>query len=183
MKPTRSAAFQQLREFLEHDIEHTLAMGHGGNYMAALVLMVGAEALSLLVDGDENDVPIKLLARNEVDKFMALDVMTALRDGIAHTYETKYVKVGAELIEMVVSWGERQHLTLRVDPLGLYVNVRTLWGDLREELGAVEARLKANAEWAGQVPKKSPGWIREATKDSRPGWEKLLQSYGKGVQP
>ena len=181
MDPTRLAVFQQLRDFLEHDMKNILAMGHGGNYTAALVLMVGAEALSLLVGGDENDVAIKLLARNDVDRSMALDVMTALRDGIAHTYETKYVKVGAQLIEMVVSWGEKPHLTLRLEPLGLYVNVRTLWSDLREELAAVEARLNADAEWAGQRPK-SWGWVKEATKDSRPGWEKLLRSYGKGVQ-
>ena len=173
--PTRVEAFQQLREFLHHDVKNVLKMEHGGNYTAALVIAVGAEALSRLQDEATDHVLIVMFARYEFDGAMAEDIVKALRHSLAHIFETTCIRVRKTDIELVVGWGERPHMTLRPEPPGLYLNVRTMWEDLQAELGAMQARLEADKPWGQQTPRDwQKRWVTQASPGAIAGWDRLL---------
>ncbi|MBI4589735.1 MAG: hypothetical protein HY725_12935 [Candidatus Rokubacteria bacterium] len=164
--------FAQLRDFLRHDLKNVLGMEHGGNYTAALLVAVGAEALSLLQDQDPDQAFIGLLTPYGIDEHMAKDIIDALRHGLAHTFDTRFIQVGSKYVELIVSWGEQEHLGLRAEPPGLYLNVRTMWADLQKALAEVEAGLTADQRWASQVPRDwAKRWVHQARPQARPGWE------------
>ena len=170
---SRAAAFAQLRDFLQHDLRNVLRMEHGGNYTAALLVAVGAEALSLLQDEEPDHVLIGLLTQHGIDEEMAKDIIDALRHGLAHMFDTTVIQVGKKQIELVVSWGEKEHMGYRPEAPGLYLNVRTMWADLRTALTNVEAHLAADQKWASQIPRESAKrWVHQARPKAWPGWER-----------
>jgi len=70
-------------------------------------------------------------------------------------------------------------LSVRQDPPGLYLNLRTMWEDLQAELVQVQTRLASNPEWAKQVPKAwQQRWVKQAKGVS--GWDGL---FGNRVAP
>ena len=140
-------------------------MEHGGNYAAPLVLIVGCEALSLLQGNAPDTVFVQLLTKHELDRLVAEDARL-LRNGLAHSFETKFIQVGARRIELVVSWGKREHLARGNGPLRLFLNVLTLWDDLTQELAAFEDRLKRDPGWADRAP---DGWAKRPARRARAG--------------
>ncbi|HET8580637.1 MAG TPA: hypothetical protein VFL31_06540 [Nitrospiraceae bacterium] len=102
--------FDQLRQFAKGDIGQILAQEQGGNYAAALLIAAVCEGLSRLLDQPENSVLIQLLAKHGLSQTMAADVADALRQGLAHVYDTKYIQAGKLKFELVVSWGKKPHL-------------------------------------------------------------------------
>ncbi len=168
----RAVIFAQLREFLRHDLENVLRMEHGGNYTAALLLAVGCEALSLLLEQGPDDVLVDLFTPHGIDRAMAEDIVAALRHGLAHTFDTKFVQVGPKQVELVVSWGAQEHLKCETDPPRLYLNVRTMWDDLQQALNVVEERIKNDPTWAERVPRHwAKRWTHQADPKARPAWE------------
>ena len=176
--PSRGTAFIQLRDFLRHDVKNVLGMEHGGNYTAALLLLVGAEALSRIVDSGDDDAFVEILHRRGLDPLVAHDVFEALRHGLAHSFETKYIQVGKIHVELVVSWGAREHLSRSLNPPKLFLNVRTMWDDLQVMLAEVEKRLIGDHAWAAQIPKKWR-WVHQSDPKARLAWEALVDP----VQP
>ena len=147
-------------------------MEHGGNYTAALLVAVGCEALSLLLEQGPDDVLVELLTRRGIDRQMAEDIVSALRNGLAHAFDTKFVQVGPKYVELAISWGAEEHLRCETDPPRLYLDVRTMWEDLKHDLAAVEERLKSDPVWAGRVPKDwARRWVHQADPKARPAWE------------
>jgi hypothetical protein len=147
-------------------------MEHGGNYTAALLLAVGCEALSLLLEQGPDDVLVGLFTRRGIDQHMAKDIVDALRNGLAHAFDTKFVQVGPKQAELVVSWGAQEHLKCETAPPRLYLNVRTMWDDLKQALDAVEERLKSEPTWAERVPKDwARRWVHQADPKARAAWE------------
>jgi hypothetical protein len=171
--PTRAAAFTQLHEFLQHDVKNVLRMEHGGNYTAALLLLVGAEALSRIVDAPDDAVFVELLHRRGIDPIVSADLFEALRHGLVHIFETKYVQVGPVYVELVVSWGQREHLSREGNPPRLVLNVRTMWDDLQKMLAEVEEQLKGDAPWASQIPRDWK-WMHQSDPKARSAWEALF---------
>ena len=158
-------------------MKNVLKMEHGGNYTAALFIAVGCEALSRLQDERTDFVLARLLLRHGIDEHMAEDVIEALRHSLAHMFDTTFIRARKREIELIVSWGEREHMSVRHDPPGLYLNVRTMWADLQAELAIVKDRLAADSEWAKEVPR---DWQNRWSKQVRPGalhgWEQLFGS-------
>lgn len=174
---TRAVLFKQLEDFMRHDVKNVLRMEHGGNYTAALLIAVGAEALSRIEDRSSDSVFIEMLTKHGVvDQHVAEDIVDALRHGVAHVFETKYIEVGKKRIELVVSWGKLSHLTTTVtDPPGLVLNVRTMWEDLQQALAEAARRLAAKPAWAEQAPKSWPKkWGKQASPKALLGWKKLF---------
>ena len=99
-----------LRRILEIERKHP-------HYGAALVIVVGCEALARLRGRKEKDkasIFVEMLMRhNKLTAEMAADVFDALRNGPAHVFETKYIEIdGKPRVEIVVSWREREHLSI-----------------------------------------------------------------------
>ena len=115
---------------------------------------------------------IELLTQRGLDQYMARDIVDALRNGLAHTFDTKLVQVGGKQVELVVSWGAEEHLRSEADPPRLYLNVRTMWEDLRQSLAACDGRLQSDPAWAERVPDDwKKRWVRQSSPRARPAWE------------
>ena len=85
----------------------------------------------------------------------------ALRQGLAHVYDTKYIQAGKIRFELIVSWGRKPHLRARKNPPGLYLNVRTMWSDLQEML----RELKQTLPPGGALPRR---WLKECVQQAHP---------------
>src|SRR5260370_42330209 len=81
------------------------------HYAAALVIVVGCEALSTLLDKDEAHVFVDklILPYGRLNRAMAEDVWDALRNGLAHSFDTKAIRVKNRRLELMVSWEDYQH--------------------------------------------------------------------------
>ena len=135
--------FDQIHQFVKWDLRAIFDADHGGNYAAALIIAAGCEALSRLLDRPTNSFLVGLLTKRGMDAQLADDIAEALRDGIAHIYDTLYIDAGGLRLELIVSWGARDHLTVRRDPPGIYLNVRTMAEDFRTVLDELRTTLPA----------------------------------------
>jgi hypothetical protein len=64
-------------------------------------------------------------------------------------------------VELIVSWGKRKHLTVRRDPPGLYLNVRTMWIELRQTFQDLKRLIPAG----GELPRR---WTKKRVKPANP---------------
>jgi len=134
MPDTVRETFDQLRQFLKWDITRMLEHKDAGNYAVAVLVAIGCEALVRLQDIKQIEaVFVELMAKHKVSAVMAADVFFALRNGIAHTYDTNFVQSGNVKIELIVSRGAETHASVRRDPPGFVLNVETMWKDLEEK--------------------------------------------------
>ena len=177
MPNTVRETFDQLRQYLKGDINQLLAQAEGGNYAVALLVAIGSEALSGLQGFRDDTVFVDLMTKHGLTPEIASDVFEALRHGIAHVYDTRYIQSGKLKIELIVSWGRREHLTVRRDPPGLYLNVRTMWDDLRE----VIATLKATLPPGGELP---AAWVHDSINPGDPraaaAWATWITTHEEG---
>ena len=171
---TRREAFDRLRQMMKGDVRRILDWSEGGNYVAALLIAIGSEGLSKLRDQRDETLFVGLLEKHGLTREMAADVFGALRHGLAHVYDTKFIRAGDLKIELIVSWGKRKHLTVRRDPPGLYLNVRTMWADLWD----VFQDLKRSLPPGGELPRR---WLttREKAADSRSiaDWKRWIHRH------
>ena len=78
----------------------------------------------------------------------------AVRNGLAHVYDTKTIVLGAEEVIVVLSWGQREHLSVATEDwlhdgkprVGICLNVATLWADLDAHFAEFTERLEQDAE-------------------------------------
>jgi hypothetical protein len=174
---TRREAFDRLRQAMKGDMRRVLEWSEGGHYVAALLIATASEGLSKLQDQSDEKVFIDLLTKHGLTGEMAADVFAALRDGLAHVYDTKFISVGTLRVELIVSWGKRKHLTVRRDPPGLYLNVRTMWADLWE----IFQDLKLSLPDSGELPRR---WTKKLLKPANPralvDWRRWLRESDEG---
>lgn len=152
---TVRAVFDHLRLTLEKEVPRQLEHPEGGHYVVALLVAIGSEALSTLLDHKPNHVFVKMMTKHGVTPTMAATLFRAMRNGIAHFYETNYVKAGPLEIELSVSWGQKTHLSVHRAPPILYLNVRTMWEDLQAELTQLAVTLPVG----GELPRQ---WVKDA---------------------
>jgi hypothetical protein len=176
----RRDTFDQLRRFVTNDLRAVLALERGGNYTTALLIAVGCEALSRLMDRPTDFYLTEILNRRGLPRDLAEDVAGALRNGIAHSYDTRYVQAGPLRVELIIGWGARPHLTMRREPPGLYLNVRTMADDLEAVFQELHDTLPAEGtlprDWVARSAYPADGrhdrlwleWLNTATEDAAP---------------
>ena len=147
--------FAQIRRFVTADLGAILALDPGGNYAAALLIAVACEALSRLTNRPTDFYLTEILKRRGLRRELAEDVAEALRNGIAHSYDTRYVEAGSLRVELIVSWGAEPHLSMRQNPPGLYLNVRTMAEDVEAVFQELDNALPAGGRLPAQWVVKS----------------------------
>jgi hypothetical protein len=151
MKKTIGGAFAELRASLENNMNHILRddrinENQAGHYPAAILIVVGSEALSQLRGKRDDHVFVEMMAEHGVENVFARKLFDALRNGLAHLWDTNSLDVGREQVELVVAWKETRHLSLRSSPSpGLNLNVRAMWDDLQKALTKYAAVLGRDA--------------------------------------
>lgn len=154
------------------------------NYVAALLAGIGCGALDRLSGRTQEGqvfVEEMILPYGVLDRPMALDLFRVLRNGLAHTFDTNFIKLpdGAR-IEVVVSWKAKPHLGFRPgDPVGIYVNCE----QMRLDLDAVYARYRRHFQGTSQPGRKLPdSWTRDrdkpAHRDAVAGWRRFMGQKG-----
>src|ERR1700694_3166877 len=146
-------AFERLRGWIKTGLRRVMEISRKQpHYAAALLIVIGCEALGRLLYSKKERVFVKDLIApyGWISEAMAGDIFKALRHGLAHTYDTNYIRVGSRgpLIALIVSWTDKHTpLGLRVEPPGIYLNLPTMQRDLegifdryRDELRAAPAR-------------------------------------------
>jgi len=167
---TIGEAFNDLRASLENNMNHIcrnddINESQAGHFPAAILIIVGSAALSRLQGAEgEAHVFVGMMADHGVESLLARKLFDALRHGLAHFWETKLLDVGRqEHVELVVSWKKKRHLSLRSSPSpGLYLNVRTMWGDLQKALTQYAVVLEGDPKTAGSS---APSRVTSLTED------------------
>jgi hypothetical protein len=175
----RLEAFARLRGWIKTGLRRVLEIPRKHpHYAAALLVVVGCEALGRLLYNKKEHVFVKELIapHGRISELMAADLFKALRHGLAHTYDTNYIRVGSggPLVELLVSWTDTHpHLGRRDDPPGIYLNLPTMQRDL-------EAIFDRYWEDLRQAPKRtvSRGWAKERVQPASPravaGWREFM---------
>ena len=167
MKKTVGEVFRDLKASLETNMNHVyqddkINKSQAGHYPAAILIVVGSEALSRLQGKGADRVFAEMMSGRGVEEPLARKLFGALRNGLAHIWDTNFLDAGSEQVELIVSWREKKHLSLRTLPsLGLHLNVADMWSDLQRALTGYDAVLEHDPEKARALP---PGtWSEKST--------------------
>jgi hypothetical protein len=134
-------------------------------YTVALVIAVVSEGLSLLQGKSRWAVFRQLLRRRySVSESVGRGLFHAVRDGLAHRYDTALIDTGnGKKIVVVVTW-KKPHRHLCVEPrdwlhdgkerLGVWLDMDTMWQDLVAYLNALDDKLRRNSKLSGSVKRR-----------------------------
>src|SRR2546426_7151758 len=105
--------YEQLRSFIINDLTLLVQQETGGNYLAACLIACACEALSRFKYGlpHKGELFFSEMTLTEKWKPVAESLYDALRNGIVHGYDTKFIIVASHRVEIVVSWKQHPHLT------------------------------------------------------------------------
>jgi hypothetical protein len=79
--------FDKICQHTKWDLEAIFKANHGGNFAAALIIAASCEALSRLL-GKSKDFYLTTILRKGLPPPIAKEIAVALRNGLAHVYET-----------------------------------------------------------------------------------------------
>jgi hypothetical protein len=140
--------FTTLRDYIRHDLGQIVDQARGGNYAAALLIVVACEALGTLVYGGargrDHVFATELIEKHGLRHEIGTVLADAVRNGLAHLYDTKLIDLDGKPIEVIVSWHELRHLAVDKPKHQIVLNVRTMWDDLCRALQKFEAQVRAD---------------------------------------
>lgn len=177
MPEDAAVIFRHLRQYLINDVELLLGQKQGANYTVALLILVGCEALARLLERDDDAIFVeRLIVPRGLERAQARNLWTALRHGLAHTFDTQYIKARHLKIELLVSWGTFTHLSIRHSPPGLYLNVRTMWDDFKRVLDELDDQVSQGVVLQGRPPAK---WTDKQTTyaDNAPAYDAWARKF------
>lgn len=151
-------AFKRLKDSVLPDLRGVLRIEHKPPvYAAAILVAVGCEALGRLRHTHISKVFVEELVlkrRPDIDERMAVDLFEALRNGLAHIYDTAYIQAGSSgpRIELIICWKnhEQLHLRPRRYPPGIYLHLPTMFEDLKAAFRKHDVAL-ADGRWQAQA--------------------------------
>jgi hypothetical protein len=161
---TVAEVFDELKASLESNMRHILRIdvinpSQAGHLPAAILVVVGSEALSRLQDEREDHVFVEMMVRRHLERFVARDLFKALRNGLAHLWGTNFLQIESDPpLQLVVSWQKTgaDHLTWHQGAhLRLHLNVHEVWNDLQAARAAFASVLQSDRDRAGSGPPES----------------------------
>lgn len=190
-----------LRESLKRGLRRVMDIPREHpHYVAAVVVAVGCEAVGRLMSATDGETraPSQIFADELVAPYLTesassqaravgRDLFDAIRNGIAHRFDTKPVElIDGRQIQVMVNWGERYpHLSLSSTPPVVYINLFQLQRDFEAMLDRYRETLRQTSRSGRTL---SPDWYHDrkavtyAGDESSPGWVGLLDRSGPGVQ-
>ena len=175
--------FQQLRGNILHDLNVLLQSQSSVNYTAALLIACACEALAWFRYGDKykGDKFLSEMMLPSQWQPAAKSLYNALRNGLAHAFETMTIVVGPRQFEIGVDWGRHTHLTCDPTHSLLYLNIFTMAEDLNQAINRYEEELKtsgeARAKFHGTILRMKNSFRKDVSTNprERPVWEELLK--------
>jgi hypothetical protein len=189
-------AFLQLQGFARNDLKQIRKLDKESPvYAVGVLVAIATEALSQLEGrGDDAVFAEDLLGlRHGVPVLVGRVLFDAVRNGLAHAYDTRTVVLGSEEVVVVLSWEQRGHLSvasedwLRDGKLrrGICLNVGTLWADLDAHFSEFSQRLEQDAELRQRVTDNAAKQKRSVPQgDALHAWRDFLsEQEKKGRRP
>jgi hypothetical protein len=178
-------SYERLRTFLLQDLELIVSRDTGGNYSATLLTMTACEALGRLRYGTESGGSkfFKEYVLPATWKDVSADLFDALRNGLAHSYETKMlVQFGARSVEIGISWRDHSHLSFDRDRSVLFLNVPELAAALRRAIDRYEGELRAQEPLRDRYRQwsKRKLEVHVQRQEQQEHWERLLREAEAG---
>lgn len=144
-------------------MQHLLRIGEGPPaYLAALLLSVASEALSRLAGRRKKDAVFYdvLLDNKKIGKELGEKLFDAVRNGLAHAYDTKTFVIEGQEFVIVVSWKHYPHLKVICESWlngrpGICLNVHEMWERLDTYLTKVESEMQQDAALCRRVQKQA----------------------------
>ena len=135
------------------------------------MVLVGSEALSALQGRDDDDVFVEMMAAHNVEQALARKLFDALRNGLAHFWDTKFLDGGREKVELFISWEKHRHLTmsegrlyLRGDHVGrLAERAHEVCGSARKQSGDRQGLVEPQITSLTDGPEIRQAWLRFET--------------------
>jgi hypothetical protein len=173
-------SINQLRAFVLHDLEVIGRQQEGLNYAAVLVVASACDALGTLRYGKRH-AGGRFFAEYMLPaewQGVGLDLWNGLRNGLAHSYETKTIIQAGAPIELAVSWRDHEHLTFDPKAQRLFLNVQVLISSLRTAFDRCEEDL-CNNPGAADAAELREGDLRVAVPTGRhDAWRAVLAPFG-----
>jgi hypothetical protein len=158
------SAFETLKNYLRNDLSLIISLERGSpNYAAALLIAVASEALSRLLGRKEDSVFVDdLLGKYQVPEVVRRILFDAVRNGLAHLYDTKVILLGQSEEHptlVVISWKTLPHLGVVTEDWlqdgtrqqAVCLNVQTMWSDLDVFLDELETRLRKDPQFRHEM--------------------------------
>lgn len=153
------------------------------HYPALLLIVTTCEVLSTLRYGRKAKSRVfvdELIGKHErITKPMAEDLWSALRNGVAHHFVSKYIEImPGRRIQIHLNWGRGlPHLAVIRAPDRLNLNLPQMKDDLERILD----RHRDHWQTLAVEKRKYPAWWRQelvckAREASRSGWANLLEA-------
>jgi|SRR5579872_4764931 len=171
--------FRESLGYVRDDIEALVNGQTKPNYTVALLVGCGCEMLAAAYNKRKHpeEILAELLPPGDW-RVLSKRLYTALRDGLAHGFDTKHLDVDGEVIQIIIAWLDGDLIDLaRVSPWGLavWISVLTLAKDLCAKITAFENDLKGDEVLRRQF-KRSCEHQQMTTLDTREkqAWERLV---------
>jgi len=106
---------------------------------------------------------------------VAPSLFDAIRNGIAHSFETKSIRIGDRLLDICISWRQQPHLHFSLDKKVLYLNIQTMAEQILDLLREYEESLVVDSQLRLQFSKAMRAdWTKKPTGDELKAWKNLL---------
>lgn len=156
--------FKRVRHFLTNDLNLLITQPSGGNYLAAFMIACTCDTIAWFRCGTNRGDSILAELLSPEWRPVASSLYDAMRNGIAHRYETKTLRIGDKRVEIGISWKKKPHLRFSRNRKVVFLNIQTLAQQVFDMLDAYEQELKTDAS------------LRERFHHSLKGkWEKKTQ--------
>lgn len=168
--------FEKVRDYFTYDLKLLSGQSEGGNYITALLIACACETLARFRYGQPNGAQFfaKEMLTDEWQP-VAPSLFDAMRNGIAHCYETKPIRIGNRLIDIGIAWRKHPHLQFSYDKKILYLNIQTMAEQILNLLKEYESSLKADQQLRLQFFKAmKTDWTKKTDGDELNAWKKLL---------
>jgi hypothetical protein len=168
--------FEKIHAYFTYDLKLLSGQSKGGNYITALLIACACETLARFRYGKSNGA--QFFAKEmltEEWRPVAPSLFDAMRNGIAHCYETKPIRIDDKLIDIGISWREHPHLQFSRDKNVLYLNIQTMAEQILKLLQEYESSLKADQKLRLQFSKvMRTNWTKKTKGDELKTWKKLI---------
>jgi hypothetical protein len=178
---TIKSKFEEIKHNLTNDLKTVARSARSVNYTAALLIACACESLARFKYGRKNngDQFFRETMLPDAWKPVSRSLYDALRDGLAHAFETMNVKVGSKQFDIGISWSQQTHLTFNESRTGCYLNVQNMVNDLLAAIDGYEQELindpKARARFYETMREMKNGFIKDVSNNTseRAAWEEL----------
>lgn len=171
-------SWERIKQYFTNDLTLLSGSETGGSYITAFLIACACETLSRFTYGKGDGARFfsKMMLPAKWQK-VGSSLFDAMRNGIGHRYETKFIAVGSKKIDIYISWRQSPHLQLSADKGKVYLNVKHMADQMITILVDVDQALKNDPALRTEFAKTlNDPWVENMVGAEKDSWATLLQS-------